>query len=645
MDVDDQRQSSSSDENQSEDEEMEAVNGNDDLDNEGDSSNSENEDEFQEQEPSGQENNEDESSEDEQDEGVESKKNSSDLEEKDEVSSMSEPESGREDTQSSPKKIVIKFDKQQLVVENGSNNHEVATVSESDDEGVRKSRRSRDKPRKRYDVSEQENEDDDGFEEEESPKSKRGRPKKTTITPSPEESVKKKRGRPKKAENGDKRKRLNQEDITAALEESYHEKPKRNRKAVQYDSGDEEEDEESESEKEDSASESEEDSDEQPEKKRKVQMSPIEENTRRSGRERKVPEKFEVIIPEKKKRKKKIITSDFSENEDSESDYGSKKRKRKKVKKLDKFNIYKKSPTKVKRKKAKPKQVESDASDLSELSEGEAEYAKKYKTMSKKLNKNGGQITAADYGEKKSSRVRKTNTKYVEEAESHSSDIASDYDPNAVVVEEEEMEGIQVILDYRKGKVGATGESTMIWTVKEHGDPNVTLETEELEDQYWIKWKGWSHLNNTWESQASLDAKKKGNLEVKGLRKLINYQVKVADYNMWKRRANPEDVEYQEVDIEMGRQLLQTYTEVDRIFSHRKNENNANDYYVKWKNLSYADSTWEDETVIKNYYKEELDLYNARKKAKTNPKNYKDSMKILQKKFQGTERAARLLGE
>merc|ERR1712081_148835 len=113
-------------------------------------------------------------------------------------------------------------------------------------------------------------------------------------------NVKKKRGRPKKTENGDNRKRLNEEDITAALEESYHEKPKRNRKTVQYDSGDDEEDEESESEKEDSASESGEDSDEQPEKKRKVQVSFTEENTRRSGRERKVPKKFEVIIPEKK---------------------------------------------------------------------------------------------------------------------------------------------------------------------------------------------------------------------------------------------------------------------------------------------------------------------------------------------------------
>merc|ERR1712233_187092 len=117
---------------------------------------------------------------------------------------------------------------------------------------------------------------------------------KAIITSSPEESVKKKRGRPKKVitENLGNRKRMNEEDISAALEESYHEKPKRNRKAVKYDSGDEEEDEESESEKEES------ESDVQPEKKRKVQIP--EESTRRSGRERKVPKKFEVIIPEKK---------------------------------------------------------------------------------------------------------------------------------------------------------------------------------------------------------------------------------------------------------------------------------------------------------------------------------------------------------
>ncbi len=52
--------------------------------------------------------------------------------------------------------------------------------------------------------------------------------------------------------------------------------------------------------------------------------------------------------------------------------------------------------------------------------------------------------------------------------------------------------------------MGATGETTMYWTVKFNGDPNETLETEELEQQFLIKWKGWSHINNTWESEKSI---------------------------------------------------------------------------------------------------------------------------------------------
>jgi len=634
MDVDDQNQSSSSseDEEESESVEMEAVNETEDTEKKEDTSCSEDdigEDvENVEEESAGDE-------EENQDEGVDS-----DNGENGEVSSMSEPDGINQPSAPAPKKLIIKFDKR-AVIANGNVHEEDENSSDSEVENVRTSRRSRDRPRKKYNI-EDEQDGDDGFEDEDSPKSKgRGRPKKSTNLSSPDESGKKKRGRPKKvvAENGDvnSKKVLKDDDITNALDDSY-EKPKRNRKPIKYDSGEDDGSEEVD----ESASESDDqdDSDEQPSKKRRLEAS--EDNTRRSGRERKVPKKFEVIIPEKKKRKKKIITSDFSENEDSDTDYESKKRKRKKVKKLEKFNIYKKSPNKVKR-KTKKIESEDEGSDGSDLSEGEAEYAKKYKTNMKKFSKNGGgQITADDYADKKSSRARKT-TKYAEEAESHSSDVASDFDSN-VVVEEEEIEGIDAILDYRKGKVGATGESTMIWTVKEHGDPNQTLETEDLEDQYWIKWKGWSHLNNTWESQTTLDAKKKGNLEVKGLRRLINYQVKVADYNMWKRRANPEDVEYQEIDIEMGRQLLQSYTEVDRIFSHRKNENNALDYYVKWKNLSYGEASWEDETVVKNWYKEELDMYNARKKSKSNPRNYRDSMKLCKKTFKAMKEQPDYIG-
>ena len=44
----------------------------------------------------------------------------------------------------------------------------------------------------------------------------------------------------------------------------------------------------------------------------------------------------------------------------------------------------------------------------------------------------------------------------------------------------------------------------MYWTVKFNGDPNESLPTEEQEQQFLIKWKGWSHINNTWESEKSI---------------------------------------------------------------------------------------------------------------------------------------------
>ena len=241
--------------------------------------------------------------------------------------------------------------------------------------------------------------------------------------------------------------------------------------------------------------------------------------------------------------------------------------------------------------------VEEEEDSESPTDESDNEYSRSWRKKMKR--------------KRKSSRVRKT-TKYREDETSHESDIASDSDP----ADEEDIETIELVLDDRVGKVGATGNSTMFWAVKDHGDPNESLETQETELQYLIKWKGLSHINNTWESKASVEEKKKGSLEVKGIRRLTNYQEKLQT-----QRANPEDIEYQEIEIELDRQKLVSYTEIERIFNQRMNENNTNDYYVKWKNLPYHDATWEDESVIKTYYKEALADYNARKIANINPLN------------------------
>ena len=417
---------------------------------------------------------------------------------------------------------------------------------------------------------------------------KRGRPPKKSSPVTPPKQVKG-RGRPKRLQANDIMKQLAEED-----------------------DDDDPEDEESEGEQSLSSA--------SPKfKRRKVEEE--DESRRRSGRERKVPKKFEAEVQKKtSKKKKKKVVSESSENEDSDSEYESKRKRKTKPKRTDKFNIYKKSPTKVKRKKKKEAKVNDESED--DCSDGEVR--RQYKSQRKNWT---------NLGERKNNRLTERK-KYQEEDETHSSDVRSDFDPkDAVMIAEDEIEGIDFVLDHRQGKVGATGERTMHWSVKNEGDPNEILETEETEQQFLIKWSGWSHLNNTWESEATLKAKKKGDREVKGIRKLANYQLKLADFNAWKKRANPEDVEFQEIDIQMGRQLLTSYVQVERIFAQRKNEQGGLDYYVKWKNLPYSEATWEDESVVFNYYPEDLAVYTARKKAKSNPRNYADAMKTQKKKF------------
>lgn len=50
-----------------------------------------------------------------------------------------------------------------------------------------------------------------------------------------------------------------------------------------------------------------------------------------------------------------------------------------------------------------------------------------------------------------------------------------------------------------------------MYAVEENGDPNEGCDindTDNTEQQYLIKWKGWSHIHNTWESEQSLKDQK-----------------------------------------------------------------------------------------------------------------------------------------
>lgn len=65
----------------------------------------------------------------------------------------------------------------------------------------------------------------------------------------------------------------------------------------------------------------------------------------------------------------------------------------------------------------------------------------------------------------------------------------------------------------------------------EHGDPNADakqLDENDLENQYLIKWKGWSHIHNTWESETTLKDQK-----VKGIKKLENFIKREEELTLW----------------------------------------------------------------------------------------------------------------
>jgi len=390
----------------------------------------------------------------------------------------------------------------------------------------------------------------------------------------------------------------------------------------------------------------------------------VEETTRRSGRDRKKVEKFvpEVSKVKKKKKKEKLIESS-EENEDvgsasdsqekdddnesasdakeeseasEESEYEKPKPKKKK-KKAPSIHSHKKSKRPRQRKKVVRNSDESDVSD-SDHDQWEKNYKAQQKLQQKgkknKRNKNGSPSKA--HSGATTGRARGTKVSYADDSESQSEDVRSDFDPEEyAAVEVVDQEEIHLILDNRKGKVGATGEATMYHTVKEKGDPNETLETTEMETQYLIKWKGWAHMYNTWETLKTLDKMKKGEdgkVPIKGLKKLANYQNSLREYQVWKRRASPEDIEYQEIDLEMGRNLWLTYLECERIFSKRKGDE-QNEYYIKWKNLPYDEATWEEEDMIKKNYPEMLEGYKKRRKLDKDPNDYKDGMKGYNKTF------------
>lgn len=309
---------------------------------------------------------------------------------------------------------------------------------------------------------------------------------------------------------------------------------------------------------------------------------------RRSVRERKEPDRMKVEHQgtSKKHRKRKSSSQwNSSEQSDSEnSDYDSPKPRRKPPSKKSSSSSSKKSSHK--------KQKSS-----SEGSESEGESKRRGSNRAAK---------EVSYKEAES-----------EDEEDDEEDLIKVDWSQSSSKEDENAHTVEKVLDHRTGKKGAVGMQTYIYEVEKNGDPNSDFDPndpEQVEVQYLIKWKGWAHLHNTWESDESLKTQK-----VKGMKKVENYLRKLEDMNLWRQQASPEEVEYMEIQSELEKELHQSHIRAERIFAEAE-ENENHYYYVKWENLPYAEATWELEDIVIARFNEELESFREREKSTCTPK-------------------------
>ncbi|KAG2178391.1 hypothetical protein INT44_001543 [Umbelopsis vinacea] len=194
-----------------------------------------------------------------------------------------------------------------------------------------------------------------------------------------------------------------------------------------------------------------------------------------------------------------------------------------------------------------------------------------------------------------STRERKIKSYNEDLMGSDTSDLDMQLEASTPIPEVEDGETIESIHDHRR--------------IEHHEDDQDDIPDRNIE--FLIKWKGRSHLHDSWEMSSSLT-------NFKGFRKVENY-IKSNIYEVARFRRHPdttkEEIEQHDINIERNRAELEEWKTVERVIGMRDGVAVddrgflTTEYLCKWKGLRYDNCTWEAADLIVNDFQAEIDAF------------------------------------
>ncbi|KAL3650669.1 hypothetical protein CASFOL_007072 [Castilleja foliolosa] len=148
---------------------------------------------------------------------------------------------------------------------------------------------------------------------------------------------------------------------------------------------------------------------------------------------------------------------------------------------------------------------------------------------------------------------------------------------------------------------------------------------------YLVKWKGLSHLHCSWVPETDFVKAYKWNPRLRT--KVNNFQKQASSSN------NADD------DVPVRPE----WTSVDRIIACREVADEGKEYYVKWKELSYDECSWELEASVASYHKEiekfnRIESQHDKVSAAKQKSKLQDAMEVKRKhEFQQYEKSPEFL--